>query len=309
MVKGISTTKLAEICGVSQGTVDRALNNRKGINEETKKRILQVAEENGYRPNIHARAMKGGSSTLIGIVVPDLDDQYFSRLITEIEKNASEKGYSVAVAFSDGKEKRERESLEKLLQISVDGIVICPMDKSEELEKYLLSLNIPVVTVCNRLNNIPHVGINNTLATVEVTEHVISRGYEKLIYVKPPLGESNALVQSERLKAFVDTVQVHGKEYAISDMLSAMIHIDVSKRNALICPTDVYALKLYSIAAQQKIGIIGFDNLRIIDELNLRLDSVSYDIPSAAKRITDYITEGKEITGYISHKLIKRGSI
>ena len=43
----ISTKKIAEICGVSQGTVDRALNNRKGINEETKKRILQVAEENG----------------------------------------------------------------------------------------------------------------------------------------------------------------------------------------------------------------------------------------------------------------------
>ena len=309
MVKGISTTKLAEICGVSQGTVDRALNNRKGISEATKNKILQVAEEYGYKPNFHARAMKGGKSMLIGVIVPDLDNPYFSGLITEIEKNVSEKGFSVVVAFSNGKEKRERECIEKLCQTSVDGIVICPVNQGEEFENYLLSLNVPIVTAGNRLNNIPYVGINEALAMKEVTDYVISRGYEKLIYVKPPFGEGNALTQSERLNAFVASVQVHGKEYAISDMLSAMIHIDVSKKNALICPTDIYALKLYSIAAQQKIGVIGFDNLRIIDELNLRLDSVSFDVLSAASGIADYITEGKEIGGYISHKLIKRGSI
>ena len=56
----ISTTQLAQICGVSQGTVDRALNNRKGINPKTKEKILAVANEYGYRPNIHARSMAGG---------------------------------------------------------------------------------------------------------------------------------------------------------------------------------------------------------------------------------------------------------
>ncbi len=309
MVKGISTTKLAEICGVSQGTVDRALNNRKGISEATKNKILQVAEEYGYKPNFHARAMKGGKSMLIGVVVFDLNNQYFSDIITKIQESCGQKGYSIIVTFTDKNPQKERECIENLYHMSVDGIVICPINQGEEFENYLLSLKIPVVTIGNKLKSIPYVGINNAIAMTEATEYVINKGYEKLIYVKPPLGESGAFAQSERLNTFVASVQVHGKEYAISDMLSAMIHIDVSKKNALICPTDIYALKLYSIAAQQKIGVIGFDNLRIIDELNLRLDSVNYDVLSAARSITDYITDGKEIGGYISHKLIKRGSI
>lgn len=309
MKKGISTTKLAEICGVSQGTVDRALNNRKGISEETKKRILQVAEEYGYRPNIHAQAIKGGRSMLIGVVLADLGNQYFSELITGIEKNASQHGYSVVVTFTENQPKREMKCIENLCRMSVDGIVICPINSGEDFESYLLSLNIPVITVGKRLKNIPYVGIDNALAMTEVTEYLISKGYDKLIYVKPPLGESCAFAREERLNAFLDSVYVHGKEHAVSDMLSAMIHVDVSKKNALICPDDVYALKLYNIAVQQKIGIVGFDDLKFVDELSLRLDSVSYDVYSAAKKITENIIEGKPINGYISHKLIKRGSI
>ncbi len=309
MLKGISTTRLAEICGVSQGTVDRALNNRKGINEETKKRILQVAQEYGYRPNIHARAIKSGKSMLIGVVVFDLNNQYFSDIITKIQEFCRQKGYLIIVTFTDKDPQKEKECIENLYRMSVDGIVICPINQGEEFENYLLSLKIPIVTIGNKLNSIPYVGINNTLAMAEATEYVISKGYEKLIYVKPPVGENNTFAQNERLNAFLNTVHVHGTEYAVSDMLSAMIHIGVSKKNALICPTDIYALKLYNIASQQKIGVIGFDNLRIIDELNLRLDSVSYDISATARSITDYMTQGKEITGYIGHKLVKRGSI
>lgn len=74
----ISTTKIAEICGVSQGTVDRALNGRKGIRPETREKILNVAKEYDYRPNIHARSIAGGKSQLIGVVVFNLNNQYFS---------------------------------------------------------------------------------------------------------------------------------------------------------------------------------------------------------------------------------------
>ena len=65
----ISSTEIAKICGVSQGTVDRALNNRNGISPQTKEKILSVAKEFGYRPNIHTRCMAGGKSHLIGVVI------------------------------------------------------------------------------------------------------------------------------------------------------------------------------------------------------------------------------------------------
>ena len=74
----ITTTQLARICGVSQGTVDRALHNRVGISEETRKRILTVAREYDYRPSSQVGGQE--NSMLIGVVLLDLYNEFFSRL-------------------------------------------------------------------------------------------------------------------------------------------------------------------------------------------------------------------------------------
>ena len=63
----------------------------------------------------------------------------------------------------------------------------------------------------------------------------------------------------------------------------------IDNKCALICPTDIYAIKLLPVARKHRAGIMGFDNIRLIDELNLILDSVSYDIPLTAKTAVDHI--------------------
>lgn len=178
---GISTTQLAKICGVSQGTVDRALNGRTGISQKTKEKILTAAQEYGYRPNIHARSIAGGKSMLIGVVVFDLKNQYFSDILTAIEKECALKGYSTIAMFTGKDERKEIACIDNLYHMSVDGIVLCPINKGEEYENYLLSLNMPIVTIGNKLENIPYVGIDNVLSMCETVEYVISKEYDKLI--------------------------------------------------------------------------------------------------------------------------------
>ena len=114
MKDSISTNELARICGVSQGTVDRALNNRKGISEKTKQRILDIAKEYGYKPNIHARSIAGGKSMLIGVVVFDLANQYFSDMLMNIEKYCAGKSYSTVVMFTDKDPQKEIECIKHL---------------------------------------------------------------------------------------------------------------------------------------------------------------------------------------------------
>lgn len=306
---GISTTQLAEICGVSQGTVDRALNGRKGINPKTKEKILATAKEYGYRPNIHARSIAGGRSMLIGVVVFDLNNQYFCDILTDIEEQCMAKGYSTVIMFTDKNPQREIECISNLYNMSVDGIVICPINKGIEYENYLISLNIPIVTIGNKLDNIPYVGIDNALSMSETVDYVLSKGYEKLIYVKPHLKEKNTFAQSERLNTFCGLCRELGTSFAVTDTANAEKEIDGTKRTALICPTDIYAIRLLSVAKKHNAGIIGFDNIHLIDELDLPLDSVSYDIKEAAKIISDYIIEGKQVSTLIKHMLIKRGSV
>ena len=306
---GISTIRIAEICGVSQGTVDRALNNRKGINPKTKEKILAVAKEYGYRPNIHARSIAGGKSMLIGVVVFDLNNQYFSDILTNIQRYCSLKSYSTVIMFTDKERQKEIECIKSLYHMSVDGIVICPCSQGVEYENYLLSLDIPIVTIGNKLDRIPYVGIDNMLSMRETVEYVLSRGYEKLIYVKPSLQEHNTSAQTERLNSFYDVCRNHAVEYAVTDIYNAENEINSQKATAFICPTDLYAIKLMPLAPKYQVGIIGFDNIRLIDELSLPLDSVAYDINATAKRVTEYIIDGKSIFTPVQHRLVKRGSV
>lgn len=106
----ISTTQLAEICGVSQGTVDRALNNRKGISPVTKERILEVAREYGYCPDIDGN-MAAPKTVLIGIIVPDLEDPFLVDSLAAIEKCVTAEGASTVVMFTEQDAEREIECI------------------------------------------------------------------------------------------------------------------------------------------------------------------------------------------------------
>ena len=305
----ISTTKIAEICGVSQGTVDRALNGRKGISPKTKEKILRVAQEYGYRPNIHASTIAGGKSRLIGVIVFDLRNQYFSDLLTCIENCCASVGYSTVVMFTDKEHRKEIECIQNMLHMSVDGIVLCPINAGEEYENFLLSSGIPIVTFGNRLSRIPYLGIDNALAMENAVAHILEAGYRTLIYVKPELKQHNSFAQTERLNAFVAACTRGSIPYVITDLANAEREVERNLPCALICPTDVYAIKLLSAAQKHRVGIMGFDNIRIIDELGLILDSVSYDVPLTAKAAVDYIAGGVPILDPIPHKIIKRGSV
>jgi len=305
----ISTAQLAKICGVSQGTVDRALNNRKGINPQTRERILAAAKEYGYRPNIHARSMAGGRSSLIGVVVFDLDNQYFSDFLTSLSKCCDEQGYSTVVMFTEKDPGKELECIRSLYRMSVDGIVLCPIHSGEEYENYLLSLEIPIVTIGNRLCRFPHAGIDDRLAMAEATEYVLSRGYDHLIYVKPRLGQQNTSAQTLRLEAFLETTAAASAAVTVAAPDTAEASLLPHRQNVFICPTDVYALRLLRVARENAAGILGFDNLRLLDQLDIRLDSVSYDVSQAARLAAAYIIDGTPVTAPVRHTLILRGSI
>ena len=305
----ISTTKIAKICGVSQGTVDRALNNRKGISPKTKEKILKIAKEYGYRPNIHASSIAGGKSQIIGVVVFDLNNPYFSDVLMNVEGYCTSLGYSTVVMFTDKDYEKEIRCIENLYHMSVDGIILCPVNSGIEYENYLLSLNIPIVTIGNKLSGIPYIGIDNKLAIKDVVMSLQEKGYKKLIYIKPNLVQRNTFAQTERLDSFSTNCEKVNMDFVITDMDHVEKELSINNSCALVCPTDIYAIKLLRVTQKYKAGIIGFDNLRLIDELELQLDSISYDIALTAQKAVNYIVNKTPITDSIPHKIIKRGSV
>lgn len=232
---------------------------------------------------------------LIGVVVFDLQNQYFSDVLTMIENQCTEKGYSTVVMFTDKKPQKEINCIENLYNMSVDGIVLCPINQGEEFENFLLSLNIPIVTIGNSLNKIPYVGIDNTQSMKDTVQFVKNKGYNSVVYVMPNLNNAeNSFAQSERLDAFSKTADEFCLHYIITDVRTAISAIMPGSRTALICPTDIYAICLYTAAKEKGAGIIGFDNTRLIDWLNIPLDSVSYDVAATARTVVSYIIDGQD---------------
>lgn len=309
---GVTTTQLAKICGVSQGTVDRAINGRKGISPKTKEAVLKAARDYGYRPNIHASRLSGGKSHLIGVVVFDLDNAYFSDLVMELEALCRPAGDCAVVMFSHKDPAREKECLQQLWFLGVDGIVLCPVSQGGGFAEFLHSLQTPVVTVGNRIQDVPFVGIDDMQAMQEATRYALQCGYEELLYVTaalPKQEEVNAYAQQRRLQGFLSAAAAvpHRVLERVEDVKAAL---PSGRRCAVLCSTDYFALPLLPLCQRNQVGLMGFDGSSVLTRSGVKLDSVAYDSEGAAKAALDIVwgvRPPEDVT--IRHKMVARGSL
>ena len=291
----ITVKDLARLCGVSIGTVDRAINNRGGINPETKKKILDTAAEYGFVKNLNAISLSLGKPNLIGVIITNLKNEFLTTLLTAIESEASARGYSTLIMLSNYSPESERECAERMRSMNIAGLIVLPVISDPGYYLNIVRTGIPVVTVGNRIEGIPFVGIDDFGAMKRGTEFVLSRGYRRLYYVAPLLekaGRQNISAQTMRRDGFLAAAS--GVEYSLVDNYSAYDELLSSlqsgslgsdeKRTALICPSDAYTIDCLPLVGD-RVGIMGFDRLPMIGRLIPELAGIVYptaDIGKAA---------------------------
>jgi len=134
---GITTKELARICGTSRTTVERALNGKKDINAQTRERILAIAKKYGYHPDMVARSLVKGRSMCIGVIVFDIRNYYFAQLVSSIEQEAKNSGYTINIAMQEKEMEREIELINAMVSRRVDGLILCPVNKGPDFEEFL----------------------------------------------------------------------------------------------------------------------------------------------------------------------------
>lgn len=117
---------VAKLAGVSEATASMALNNRIGINKDTKKKVLEIAKRLNYVPSDIARGLTNKSTRNIGIVVPDIENPFFGSLTKHMDFYAKESDYSLILSISDENPEKEDKIINNLISKRVDGIVIVP---------------------------------------------------------------------------------------------------------------------------------------------------------------------------------------
>jgi LacI family transcriptional regulator len=288
-----TTKDLARVCGVSLGTIDRAFRNRPGIKEETRERILAAAREHGYKPNILARNLKNRRTNEIGLIVHDLENEFFAQLVNAVQEIAWQRNFFIQIAISRRDEKRERAALEHMAGRSVDGILLFPASSGPGFDQFLHSLDRPIVTIANKVSSAwPFVGLSDRAVMRELTSALIAKGYERLVFVGPLRASEdrpNLYEIEERYAGFVEAVDarpgIEGTLVAGRDFLGELAAIDLrGKRSAILCCSDIFALEILEdfhergLSVPGEVGLAGFDSINALRFIRPRLSTVEYPI-------------------------------
>jgi len=187
LVPVVSLKDIAQRCGVSTATVSKALNGQPDIGEDTRSRILRIADELGYMANASARALKTKRSYNIGVLFVDpmhggLAHEFFSTVLDSIRSEAERHGYDITF-INRGLGQRETTYLQHCRYRGVDGVVVASADFSDPMVTELVQSELPVVTIDHIFNNRIAVVSDNLKGMDALVRFVAARGHRKLALI------------------------------------------------------------------------------------------------------------------------------
>ncbi|OKS87311.1 LacI family DNA-binding transcriptional regulator [Mucilaginibacter polytrichastri] len=201
---------IAQKLNVTPSSVSRALNNSNYVNEATKKLILKTAEELNYKRNTMASNLRKGHSKTIGVVVPRINQNFFSNVIAGIEDATYKQGYNLIICQSNESYEKEVQSVNTLINQHVDCIVISVSIESND-HKHLqnvLDQNIQLIQfdrVADELETLKVIN-DNEQASFEAVDHIIEQGYKRIALLEGP---QNLDIFRQRKKGYLNALAKH----------------------------------------------------------------------------------------------------
>lgn len=185
--KPVSLKDIAQELGVSISTVSRALKNSPGVGEEMRTRIKALARDKNYRANPFAVSLLKNRVRIIGILVPDIVTHFYASIISGISDLARQQGYSVIITSSYEQYEQEKQCVEDLLNIRVEGIIACLSQETVDYTHFevLKELNIPLVffdRVC-LTDLFSSVITDNIHSAQQATEHLLATGSKRVGFI------------------------------------------------------------------------------------------------------------------------------
>ena len=209
-MKRISQREIANLLGVNVSTVSRALRGLEGVSKELRQKILGFSKEHGYRPNPFAVSLRYDITRTIGIVVPDVSFNHYAHIVKRIESEARKVGYMCIITDSDDKYENEKNCIDLLVNMHVEGIIVCLAQETTDFShiQHLRKIHMPVVLFDRDADiDISSVIINDVESAREVTLRLIDSGAKRIAF----LGGPNRMKQtSERKHGYLEAMRERG---------------------------------------------------------------------------------------------------
>jgi LacI family transcriptional regulator len=295
MYKEITIYDLARELSLSPATVSRGLKNHQAINKDTRKRIMDKAEEMGYRSNNFASNLRKQKSHTIGVLVHQLNSNFIASVLSGIEKVTAAANYDIIIAHSSESGKKEVANANNLFHKRVDGLIASLAFDTPDLAHFqqYFKKNIPVVFFDRVEENSSgaKIIIDNYKAGYEATEHLIEQGCTRIAHLTGFLQRN---VYSKRYQGYQDALRAHNLPFderlifigalnkestiATAQQIAGMNPLPdglfaINDLSAALC---IQVFKEKGIRVPDDIAVVGFNNDTISTINDPQLTTVNY---------------------------------
>ncbi|WP_258099805.1 LacI family DNA-binding transcriptional regulator [Marinoscillum pacificum] len=324
-MKGKKTTihEIAKALNTTASTVSRALNNNPRISEETRNKVLKMAEKLGYEPNTMAASLRRGHSKIIGIIVPYADRIFFSSVIRGIEEEVKKSGYNVIICQSYEKIENEVDDVNALMAAQVAGIIISisrETNKYDHLKK-VMNKNKPLVLFDRTAEtiNTSSVAIDDFQGAYSAVNHLIENGFKQIAFFS---GNKKVSIFRERFRGY--QAAMRDNNLLIPDEYIIEVPSDVDQGKLVtqqlmslpnppdaICSSSDFSalgaikwLKENNFKVPDDVGVIGFGNDPFTQYLEPTMTSVDQKSKDMGKTAAQVLLEQLEGKNSIARKVL-----
>ena len=268
--------EIARRANVSRTAVSFALNGTGRLDPVTRQRILAIAEELGYRPNLLVRGIQTGRTQTVGVMIR-ADSEFFGKMLTGVQDALAEADY-VSIAVSVVPSRSETEQIHRLIDRRVDGVILRPLtgDVSDEYLREVWDRDIPMVTVDTEVPQTQHVdfaGTDDALGGRLAAEHLVGLGHRRLgMLVRPGRHQTPHVRQEGFERAVAKVEDAHcataraARARGAAEAALALLH-QAPRPTAVFVPDDRLAIGVYEAAGRLRLAIpedlsvVGFADL------------------------------------------------
>ncbi|MEH7886024.1 catabolite control protein A [Bacillus sp. JJ1609] len=328
----ITIYDVAREANVSMATVSRVVNGNPNVKPATRKKVMEVIDRLGYRPNAVARGLASKKTTTVGVIIPDIASPFFAELARGIEDIATMYKYNIILSNSDQNIEKELHLLNTMLGKQVDGIVFMGGNiKAEHVEEFKKS-PVPIVLAgsIEETGEIPSVNIDYEQAAFDAVQAFIEKGHTEIAFVigphHEPINKEKKLEGYKR--ALSDAGIAYNEDFVIEgdytydsglEAIERILELD-TKPTAILVGSDEMALGVVHGAFDRGYNVpddfevISSDNTRLTLMVRPQLTTIVqplYDIGAVAMRLlTKYMNKENvdENIVVLPHRIENRNS-
>lgn len=310
-VKKVTASDVAKVAGVSKWTVSRAFMPGASISEKAREKVMAIAKDLGYRPNLLARSLVKKKTHIIGVVIDELKNPHTLMILNEATQQLQRRGY-MALILNITEGEPYRSVMMQADQLQVDGILFLGTILSSQLIMLVEDMyNIPLVQVCRNTTaqDIDVVAIDGFAAGKQIAELLLAEGHQRFGFMQGPDTPTSHLLRKEGFEAGLqqagyrlDVVLKAGSYDRARSWQTMHAYLQhnaaTSPLDALFCENDVLALGAMEAqrqyVPQQPMAIVGFDDIDEGQAPGYQLTTFSQRIDRLIAEALNRLIEGKE---------------